>query len=132
VLAFIASFVFGLGRGPEQAQTAVSADSTEPLAIPDSRVRVQVLNGSDKSGLAALATDHLREAGFDVVSIGNARSSVAASIVLDRVGNRAAADSVARRLGIARVETRRDTTLYLEVTVILGPEWRTPPAADRR
>lgn len=123
VLAFIASFVFGLGRGARDHETVVTADSVQPLVVPDSRVRVQVLNGTDKSGLAAQATDQLREAGYDVVSIGNARSSVARSLVLDRVGNRQLADSVAKVLGITRVETRRDTTLYLEVTVILGPEW---------
>jgi LytR cell envelope-related transcriptional attenuator len=123
VLAFVASFVFGLGRGADRRSAVADEEAQDSLVVPDSRVRVQVLNGSEKSGLAALATDQLREAGYDVVSIGNARSSVAKSIVLDRVGNRALADSIARVLGITRVETRRDTSLYLEVTVILGPEW---------
>ena len=100
--------------------------------VPDSRVRVQVLNGSDKPGLARLATDQLRAAGYDVVGLGNARSSVMTSLVLDRVGNRALAEGVAQALGITRVETRPDTSLYLEVTVVLGPEWRARQLPARR
>lgn len=124
VLAFVASFVFGLGRGAAPRPRPVATDSTAPPVVPDSRVRVQVLNGSDKPGLARLATDQLRAAGYDVVGLGNARSSVTTSLVLDRVGNRTMAEGVAQALGITRVETRPDTSLYLEVTVVLGPEWR--------
>ncbi len=132
VLAFLASFLMGLGRIGDRRAHAPRADTTRVLTVPDSRIRVQVLNGSDKSGLARLATDQLRAAGYDVVSLGNARSSVATSLVLDRVGNRQIADSVAHTLGITRVETRRDTSLYLEVTVILGPDWRAGPVARQR
>jgi hypothetical protein len=133
VLAFIASFVFGIGRRAAERDPAVNTDTlADSVVIPDSRVRVQVLNGSNIPGLAGRATDALREAGFDVVSIGNARTSVTTSLVLDRVGSRAIADSVAGALGIARIETRRDTSLYLEVTVILGPDWRDRPVPARR
>ena len=51
-----------------------------------------------------------------------------ASVVLDRVGNREMAQQVAAALGIPRVETRRDTMLVLDVTVVLGKDWRAPPA----
>jgi hypothetical protein len=37
---------------------------------------------------------------------------------------------VAAALGIARVETRRDPTLLLEVTVVLGSDWRAPAGAN--
>src|SRR5688572_32024575 len=76
VLAFLASFVLGIGRGDEQRPAPASDATAEPIAVPDSRVRVQVLNGSKRSGLARLATDQLRDAGFDVVSIGNASSQI--------------------------------------------------------
>ena len=76
MLAFLASFVLGIGRGDEQRPAPASDTTAEPIAVPDSRVRVQVLNGSKRSGLARLATDQLRDAGFDVVSIGNASSQI--------------------------------------------------------
>jgi hypothetical protein len=123
VIAFITSFVFGLARGTRE-RPAVTADSpSQPVAVPDSRVRIQVLNGTRKPGLARLATDQLRDAGYDVVSLGNAASAAANSVVLDRVGKRDIADRIARVLEITRVETRVDTALYLEATVILGKDW---------
>lgn len=70
-----------------------------------------------------MATDRLRDAGFDVVSLGNARQRADRSVVLDRVGKRELAERVAQALRIARVQTQIDTALYLEVTVILGADW---------
>lgn len=102
----------------------MAATTKEPIVVPDSRVRVQVLNGSRKPGLARMATDRLRAAGFDVVSLGNARKRAERSVVLDRVGRRELAERVAQTLRIERVQTQIDTALYLEVTVILGADWR--------
>ncbi|MBW3628733.1 MAG: LytR C-terminal domain-containing protein [Gemmatimonadetes bacterium] len=88
------------------------------------RVRVEVLNAAGIPGLARGATDRLRDAGFDVVFFGNGRGfEPESSLVLDRVGRREVAAEVARALGIPRVVTRPDTTLYLEVTVVLGKDW---------
>ena len=130
VLAFLASFVVGIGRNHNQRPVPVSDAAPQPIAVPDSRVRVQVLNGSSRSGLARLATDQLRDAGYDVVSIGNASSPARTSVVLDRTGKREIAERVAATLGIARIEARPDTALYLEVTVILGPDFKSRPKAS--
>jgi hypothetical protein len=124
VLAFVASFIIGLGRNRPRRAARPPVPAAQPLAVPDSRVRVQVLNGSQQPGLARLATDQVRAAGFDVVSIGNARTSVKHSVVVDRTGRREIAERVAAALAITSVETRVDSALYLEVTVILGPEWK--------
>jgi hypothetical protein len=127
VLAFLASFVLGIGRSDDQRPAPASDAAAEPIAVPDSRVRVQVLNGSNRSGLARLATDQLRDAGFDVVSIGNASSPATTSVAFDRAGTPEIAQRVAAALGITRVESRPDTALYLEVTVILGPDFKSRP-----
>ena len=88
------------------------------------RVRVEVLNAAGIPGLARGATDRLRDAGFDVVYFGNGRGfEPESSLVLDRVGRREVADEVARVLEIPRVASRADSTLYLEVTVVLGRDW---------
>jgi hypothetical protein len=125
VLAFIASFVFGLDHGTKAPPPSATPQARPaPVAVPDSRVRIEVLNGSRKAGLARLATDRLRAAGYDVVFLGNARSVASESVVLDRVGKREIANEVANILQIERIETQRDTARYLEVTVILGTDWR--------
>lgn len=128
--ALLASLGYGIWQHfhPSTAPTApaVAADPARPQP-PSGRVRVEVLNATATRGLARTATDVLRDRGFDVVQTGNARGfSQDASVVLDRVGNAQMAQQVAAALGIARVETRRDTTLVLDVTVVLGKDWRAP------
>ncbi len=95
-------------------------------ADPD-RVRVEVLNAAGRTGLAREATRRLRSRGFDVVYFGNAgefgRDS---SIVLDRVGDERTARRVAGALGIRNVASEPDSSLLLDVSVILGMDW--PPA----
>jgi hypothetical protein len=105
-------------------------DSARRAAAPAGRVRVQVLNATPTPGLARRATDVLRDRGYDVLEMGNAPrgTNPAASVVYDRVGNLEAARGVGQALGIARVETRHDPTLLLEVTVVLGSDWRAPAA----
>lgn len=88
------------------------------------RVRVEVLNGGGKANMARSATDRLRDQGFDVVYYGNADDfDVDSSLVLDRSGNLEWARAVADALGIRQVQTRPDSNLYLDVTVVLGQEW---------
>lgn len=90
-------------------------------------MRVQVLNATSVRGLARRATMHLRDRGFDVLEIGTATEQLDSTLVLDRSGHPAWAERVAEALGGARVESRPDSSRYLDVTVLLGRSWR-PPA----
>lgn len=136
VLAFAAAFAVsalasrgggagGPSGGPATAADVPAFESMDTLAR--SAVRVEVLNGAGREGLARAATARLREAGFDVVFFGNARKfDHARSVVIDRMGGPGAALAVARSMGIDSVTTRLDSTLLLDVSVILGRDW--PPA----
>ncbi len=134
--ALLASLGYGVWQHfhrptPASVDAPVAADPARPApAPPPGRVRVQVLNATSTHGLARTATDVLRDRGFDVVETGNAPrgSDPGVSLVVDRVGNREMAQQAADALGITRVETRRDTALMLDVTVILGRDWRAPAA----
>ncbi|HEY8483892.1 MAG TPA: LytR C-terminal domain-containing protein [Longimicrobiales bacterium] len=127
VLAFIGSFIAGL-RGAERSGAAAGVggggvEAVEPVA-PGPRIRVEVLNGSGRPGLARRATELLRDRGFDVVYFGNAQGAWRdSSVVLDRAGDLAAARAVAEALGIPRVQSEPDSTLYLEASVVLGADW---------
>ncbi len=122
VLVLLASMALGL-------RASGTGDDWEllPVSLPVSgseRVQVEVLNGAGIDGLARETTDRLRARGFDVVFLGNAGSQARdSSVVLDRGRNPEGAARVARELGISRVEVAVDTTLYLDATVILGPDW---------
>jgi hypothetical protein len=105
----------------------VSAAAARPGARASGRVRVEVRNGSGRSGLAKSATDVLRSQGFDVVFYGNAAAfDRDSSVVLDRVGRVEMARSVADALGIPRVLSEPDSNLYLDATVVLGEDWTAP------
>jgi hypothetical protein len=122
VAAFVVSFIAGV-RGRVRAADP-SATALDAAGSP--RVRIEVLNGAGRAGIAREATERLRDGGFDVVYFGNAREfGRDSSVVIDRVGKDAAARAVAAALGIATVQSSPDSTLLLEVTVILGTDW--PP-----
>lgn len=109
-------------------QRDVAARPAPPDAgAPDrERVRVQVLNATDVRGLARRATMHLRDRGFDVLETGTTSPHLDSTLVLDRSGHPEWARRVANALGGARVESRPDSSRYLDVTVLLGRSWRAP------
>ena len=90
-------------------------------------VLVEVLNGSGRRGLARAATRVLRPAGFDVVYFGTVAGTGAPTQALARRGDSAAAARVVRALGAGAVRVATDTLLRLDVTVILGADYRPPP-----
>ena len=90
------------------------------------RVRVEVLNATEIRGLARRATQLLRDRGFDVLEVGTAGRQMDSTLVLDRSGHPEWARRVADALGGARVESRPDSSRYLDVTVLLGRSWRAP------
>lgn len=124
--AFVVSAVAGVWED-EPAETGLRA-FVAGEARPG-QVRVEVLNGAGTAGLARDATYRLRGDGFDVVFFGNAdHFRHEASVVIDRVGAPDRARAVAAALEIDSVATAVDSSLLLEVTVVLGDDWPpTPP-----
>lgn len=90
------------------------------------RIKVEVQNATATRGLARRATLYLRDRGFDVVSFGNASERRDSTLVLDRSGHADWAALVATAMK-ARAESRPDSSRYLDVTVLVGGDWR-PPA----
>jgi hypothetical protein len=122
--AFVVSFALGLRRAGGAEPAAVESNSI--YAVPERMIgRVEVLNASGRGGMARHATDRLRSGGFDVVYFGNAGSawSPDSSVVVARSGSEEVAQSAARRLGIEAVRTQRDSTLFVDATVVLGTDW---------
>lgn len=133
MIAGIALLVIGAGLGmwlgwPWRAEAGGSAMSRVDARAPEgTRIRVEVLNASEASGLARRGTMHLRDRGFDVVYYGTERPLRDSTVVLDRSNHPEWAALVARALGGVPVESAPDTSRYLDVTVLLGPDWAPPP-----
>lgn len=122
------------GGGAAPAPSAVDGRASGPVAEPpEGRVRVEVLNASGRTGLARQAGLHLREQGFDVLGWGNApvrRGSGDTTLVLDHGSRPGAAREVAGALRTGRIVAERDSAGHVDVTVLLGRDWRPEGAPD--
>lgn len=105
---------------------------TPNAAAPDTfpPVRVAVLNGCGRPGIASAFVEKLRKDGIDVVNGwgGNADSfEFDRSVVVDRRGDRRKAERVAASLGIGEILSQRSESPYLleEVVVVIGRDWDT-------
>lgn len=85
---------------------------------------VEVLNASGRPGLARHGTLALRAAGLDVVAFGTADTTVDSTLVLVRRGDRDAGERVAAALDTRRIRLAPDTLPRVDVTVLLGKDWR--------
>lgn len=95
------------------------------------RILVEVLNGSRKAGLARLGARRLRRQGIDVVFFGNAGPpGVESTRVVLRRGDEGQAERVRAALGVGVLSVDPDTIRRVDVTVILGPDFR--PDEDGR
>lgn len=127
VLVLLAGALAAWGIHARRARTGGRLFVSDVHAPDGARVRVQVLNATRVRGLARRATMHLRDRGFDVVEVGTTQPARDSTLVLDRSNHPEWAALVAKALGATRVESRPDTSRYLDVTVLLGDAWR-PPA----
>jgi hypothetical protein len=87
-------------------------------------LKVEVLNGTGRTGLARVATRQLRQRGFDVVFYGETPAPVTVSQVIARRVEAGAARPVAEALRVDSVWVRRDLTRRVDVSVWLGTDYR--------
>ena len=122
--AWVVTHASDAGAAPARASIDRDTMAVVPAGV---RVKVEVLNASGERGLARRAMHYLRERGFDVVSLGTASATLDSSVVYDRSARPEWAALAARAIGRARVETRADSSRYLDLTIVLGTTFR-PPA----
>src|SRR3989442_12319276 len=104
---------------------------TPANTIPGDRgpaLTVEVLNASGRAGDAKVATRLLRRAGIDVVYFGNAPptdplSRLDSTRIIVRRGLATAGERVRAALGGGRVELGLDTAPFIDVSVLLGPDF---------
>jgi hypothetical protein len=102
---------------------------TPAYEVPGTRhtLRIEILNGTSRDGLARVASRQMRRAGFDVVFYGSMDSAVAVSRVIARRVERDAAREVAAALGVDSIVAVRDTMRRVDVSVWLGDDYRPKP-----
>ena len=124
LIAFVISFVSGLGGGSGERVVGDAEEAGAELDRIGPRAKVEVLNAGGVAGLARLATDHLRDRGFDVVYMGNAGDfEQDSTVVIARTNDIAAATRIADALGTDSVVVEPDPQLFVDATVRLGKDW---------
>ena len=134
-LALLATALVGAGLyvssgGRPNADREPRSHANAGVRVPAGvRIRVEVLNASTVRGLARRATMYLRDRGFDVVESGSSTTAERRdrSLVLDRTNHPEWAALAARAMGGATAESRPDTLRDVDLTVLVGANWR-PPA----
>ena len=121
VLSLLSIFVFFIG---------IHSPVDKPEKKLDTSIKIVVLNGCGREGLAALFARKIRSDGFDVVNGlgGNADSfDFDVSVVVDRKGDFKKAQTVGEKIGIDEILDQRSDNQYIieDVVVILGRDWNT-------
>lgn len=95
-----------------------------PVPPVQGRVMIEVLNGTRRQGVARTATRMLRGSGLDVVFLGNADSAETWTRVIVRRGDPNRAQYVVGVLGAGKIVLEPDTFRRVDVSVILGEDFR--------
>ena len=102
--------------------------------VPSKAIQMDVLNGCGARGAGSKITKMLRGLGFDVVELKNYSSfKVKETLVIDRVGNLAAARKVAGAIGVgdANVVQQINPDYFVDVTVVIGDDYSSLKPAGR-
>ncbi|MEP6622805.1 MAG: LCP family protein [Acidimicrobiia bacterium] len=105
--------------------------TTTPASVQPSDVTVQVLNGTNVTGAAGTALAHLQERSFSPGSPSDAPSPVAKTQVRYAAGALAKAQLVARFLGGVGVLIEDPTLKNVDVSVVIGSDWRGVHGRDK-
>jgi hypothetical protein len=101
-------------------------------APENERIVIRVVNGSQRRGLARKATFVLRDFGYDVVDYdGQGGAPLETTEIVVHTGKTDAAERVKRALGAGEITARADSSRYVDLTIVLGRDWR-PPAEPLR
>jgi len=110
------------------AAFAVSATlrvGPKPAGTPKHPIRIELLNGSGRAGLAGELASYLRDGGFDVLEVSNAdRSDYRNTLVVSRTESPQSGRIVAEYLGTRHLIQQVGTQEMIDVTVIVGRDAR--------
>ena len=97
----------------------------QPMGKPKQQIRIELLNGSGRAGLAGELASYLRDGGFDVMEVSNAdRSDYRSTLVVNRAAAPEPGKIVAEYLGTRHLIQQEGSQEMIDVTVIVGRDAR--------
>lgn len=123
VIVLLGSFIYRVFF-TEQIDSSVFERENEQQS--KEKIQISILNACGVDGLAAKAKQFMFRRNFDVVNIGNFDSTVVRSFIIDRVGNRDAAERSAESFGIndSLIVIEIDSSRYLMNTIVIGKDYK--------
>lgn len=103
------------------------AEEVRRVVPEGTRIRVEVANATSVRGLARRATLYLRDLGFDVVKFSSVDARRDTTLIIDRTGHPEWATLASEALDGAPIESRADSSGFVDLTILLGSTWRPPP-----
>jgi len=107
--------------------------ASEDAAAQERIYAIEILNGTDKQGLAQRTSELYQSFGYDVIRVGNAETSdYADTLVIDRIGNEHVAKIIAQIIQCEAIRStlpeENSTDLYgteaiVDYTIILGKDF---------
>ncbi len=114
----------------ELFSTTESASSVAVInPLKAEAARIIVLNGTNKDGLAAMASRYLKSNGFNVIQIGNAeRRDYAKTVLVNLTNKPVTTEWIQQRFNIDPANIRQNPSAQpdSDIRIILGEDW-TPP-----
>lgn len=105
-------------------QVVENLESDEAIRDENIVIRLEILNGTEVTGLASRTAELYRTWGFDVVVVGNAENNdLEQTLVVDRAGTDVFARRAADIIRAPIVETEVDDQSPVDVTIILGRDF---------
>jgi hypothetical protein len=130
VVGAVGAWVWGRDGGGGGADARPVQGAPVPRVVPaGTRIRIEVINTTTVRGQARRVTLYLRDAGFDVVKFAGEGPALDSTVVIDRTGHPEWAALASKALGGAPIESRPDSSRYVDLTVLVGRIVRTPPEA---
>lgn len=109
-------------RGEKDASDTTKKQVTNQ---PNLSIQINIMNATGENRIGARFRDYLKQKGFDVVDMGNYKTELEKSMVLDLCGDINKAKRVADALGVSQrnVVTQLDKTKFIDATVLIGKDY---------
>jgi len=105
---------------------AASTDTTKPaVELNRTTVKVQVLNGTNKAGLAATYANLLKKYGYMNIATGNGTKVAKSKIVLNGV-DESLVSTIKGEFKIENIETNQQKDANFDIMVLLGDDYKAP------
>lgn len=131
IVALLVTVQQSNAREPDHgAQPAVT--DTSARAPKGTRIRVRVLNGTTTRGLAKRVTFVLRDFGYDVVDYDtDNQGRRTETVIRSHTGHDEWAQRLRRAVGTGDITASKDSSRYVDFTVVVGSDWKAPPQSFR-